>query len=161
MRALCIAAKYSRLRRFRVIFDRSGQSCLPVHVRIAPKADLRLGATGTRRDEVGADLHLTANWTLTAKLDGEFANGSQTYAGTGTLRYTWSCSVQRPLQSESDRVAARQRNDAMRPRPAVSRCSKTSYSITSSAVTSRAVGMVSPSALAALRLTTISNLTGA
>ena len=30
-----------------------------------------------------------ANWTLTAKFDGEFASGSQTYAGTGTLRYAW------------------------------------------------------------------------
>jgi uncharacterized protein with beta-barrel porin domain len=36
-----------------------------------------------------ADLHLAANWTLTAKFDGEFASGAQTYAGTGTLRYTW------------------------------------------------------------------------
>jgi hypothetical protein len=26
---------------------------------------------------------------LRAKFDREFANGSQTYAGTGTLRYTW------------------------------------------------------------------------
>ena len=24
-----------------------------------------------------------------AKFDGEFANHSQTYAGTGTIRYTW------------------------------------------------------------------------
>ena len=24
-----------------------------------------------------------------AKFDGEFAKGSQTYAGTGTLRYVW------------------------------------------------------------------------
>ena len=37
----------------------------------------------------GAELHLTANWSATAKFDGEFASGSQTYAGTGTLRYTW------------------------------------------------------------------------
>src|SRR5262249_28253797 len=36
-----------------VIFDRSGQSCLPVHVRLAPKADLRLGATDRRRVEGG------------------------------------------------------------------------------------------------------------
>jgi uncharacterized protein with beta-barrel porin domain len=35
------------------------------------------------------ELHLTANWSLTGKFDGVFANGSQTYAGTGTLRYTW------------------------------------------------------------------------
>ena len=37
----------------------------------------------------GAQLFLTPHWTLLAKFDGEFANGSQTYAGSGTLRYTW------------------------------------------------------------------------
>ena len=37
----------------------------------------------------GAELHMTTNWSLPAKFDGEFASGSQTYAGTGTLRYTW------------------------------------------------------------------------
>jgi uncharacterized protein with beta-barrel porin domain len=37
----------------------------------------------------GAKLFLAANWMLLAKFDGEFARGSQTYAGTGTLRYTW------------------------------------------------------------------------
>jgi hypothetical protein len=26
---------------------------------------------------------------MIAKFDGEFANGSQTYAGSGTLRYRW------------------------------------------------------------------------
>jgi autotransporter-associated beta strand protein len=36
-----------------------------------------------------AELQMTANWSLLAKFDGEFAAGSQTYAGTGTLRYTW------------------------------------------------------------------------
>ena len=36
-----------------------------------------------------AELHMTANWSLTGKFDGEFASRSQTYAGTGTLRYTW------------------------------------------------------------------------
>jgi hypothetical protein len=39
-----------------VIFDRPGQSCLPVHVGFAPKADLRLGATGRTRAEVGRTL---------------------------------------------------------------------------------------------------------
>ena len=38
---------------------------------------------------VGAQLFLSANWSVTGNFDGEFANGSQTYAGTGTLRYTW------------------------------------------------------------------------
>jgi autotransporter-associated beta strand protein len=37
----------------------------------------------------GAQLFFTANWSLLAKFDGEFASGSQTYGGSGTLRYTW------------------------------------------------------------------------
>jgi autotransporter-associated beta strand protein len=37
----------------------------------------------------GAQLFLTPRWTLLAKFDGEFAGGSQTYAGSGTLRYLW------------------------------------------------------------------------
>jgi uncharacterized protein with beta-barrel porin domain len=37
----------------------------------------------------GAQLWLSAQWSLIAKFDGEFASGSQTYSGTGTLRYTW------------------------------------------------------------------------
>jgi outer membrane autotransporter protein len=38
---------------------------------------------------VGAELFITPRWTFLAKFDGEFAPGSQTYAGTGTLRYAW------------------------------------------------------------------------
>jgi uncharacterized protein with beta-barrel porin domain len=37
----------------------------------------------------GAELFITPRWTLLAKFDGEFASGSQTYAGSGTLRYSW------------------------------------------------------------------------
>jgi autotransporter-associated beta strand protein len=37
----------------------------------------------------GAQLYLTPQWTLIAKFDGEFAPGSQTYGGSGTLRYAW------------------------------------------------------------------------
>lgn len=37
----------------------------------------------------GAQLFFTPSWSFTAKFDGEFAPGSQTYAGSGTLRYTW------------------------------------------------------------------------
>jgi autotransporter-associated beta strand protein len=36
-----------------------------------------------------AELKLTPAWSLTGKFDGEFARGSQTYAGTGTLRWRW------------------------------------------------------------------------
>ena len=38
---------------------------------------------------VGAEIKLRNGWAVMAKFDGEFASRSQTYAGTGTLRYTW------------------------------------------------------------------------
>jgi Autotransporter beta-domain len=38
---------------------------------------------------VGAELHMTTRWSVLANFDGEFAKSSQTYAGTGTLRYMW------------------------------------------------------------------------
>ncbi|MFL9823426.1 autotransporter domain-containing protein [Rhodoplanes sp. SY1] len=37
----------------------------------------------------GAELRVLNGWSLGARFDGEFADRSQTYAGTGTLRYTW------------------------------------------------------------------------
>jgi hypothetical protein len=37
----------------------------------------------------GAELRLVNGLSLAAKFDGEFAEHSQTYAGTGTLRYRW------------------------------------------------------------------------
>jgi autotransporter-associated beta strand protein/probable HAF family extracellular repeat protein len=37
----------------------------------------------------GAELHLTPVLSFLTKFDGEFAKASQTYAGTGTLRYVW------------------------------------------------------------------------
>jgi len=37
----------------------------------------------------GAEIFFTPRWTLLVKFDGEFASGSQTYAGSATLRYTW------------------------------------------------------------------------
>jgi uncharacterized protein with beta-barrel porin domain len=48
----------------------------------APPSDSALASAG-------AELHVTRNWSLAAKFDSEFASGSQTYAGTGTLRYLW------------------------------------------------------------------------
>ena len=38
---------------------------------------------------LGLELNMTSALTLAAKFDGEFAETSQTYAGTGTLRYEW------------------------------------------------------------------------
>ena len=37
----------------------------------------------------GAEFFFTPRWTFLVKFDGEFAPGSQTYAGSGTLRYVW------------------------------------------------------------------------
>ncbi len=37
----------------------------------------------------GAQLWFTPNWSFIAKFDGEFAQSAQTYAGSGTLRYSW------------------------------------------------------------------------
>jgi len=34
-------------------------------------------------------MFFTPNWSFLAKFDGEFASGSQLYAGSGALRYTW------------------------------------------------------------------------
>jgi uncharacterized protein with beta-barrel porin domain len=36
-----------------------------------------------------AELKVRPNWSVIGKFDAEFASGSQTYAGTGTVRYTW------------------------------------------------------------------------
>jgi outer membrane autotransporter protein len=37
----------------------------------------------------GVEWRLAKDWTLTAKLDGEFGQGSQTYSATGRLSYAW------------------------------------------------------------------------
>jgi uncharacterized protein with beta-barrel porin domain len=50
------------------------------------------GATPARDSALvstGAELRLVNGVTLSGKFDGEFARGSQTYAGTGTIRYKW------------------------------------------------------------------------
>ena len=38
---------------------------------------------------IGADWYLNRDWKLLAKFDGEFARGSDIYAGTVALRYSW------------------------------------------------------------------------
>ena len=45
--------------------------------------------TNSALTSASAELHLTTNWTAIAKFDGEFAPTAQTYAGTGTLKYSW------------------------------------------------------------------------
>ena len=38
---------------------------------------------------VGAQWVVSPNWSLTSAFNGDFASGSQTYSGNGTLRYSW------------------------------------------------------------------------
>jgi hypothetical protein len=50
------------------------------------------GATPAKNSALtsaGAELRLANGVTLVGKFDGEFASHSSTYAGTGTVRYTW------------------------------------------------------------------------
>ncbi len=50
------------------------------------------GATPAKNSALtsaGAELRLANGVTLIGKFDGEFASHSSTYAGTGTVRYTW------------------------------------------------------------------------
>ena len=70
----------------------STPNLMPVFQALPGSAFIVYGAAAPKNSALasaGAELHLTANWSLAAKFDGEFASGSQTYAGTGTLRYTW------------------------------------------------------------------------
>jgi hypothetical protein len=45
-----------------------------------------MGADG---EQVGAELRFANGISLLAKFDGDFASRSSTYAGTGTIRYSW------------------------------------------------------------------------
>ena len=50
------------------------------------------GATPAKNSALasaGTELRLANGIALLAKFDGEFASHSSTYAGTGTMRYTW------------------------------------------------------------------------
>jgi hypothetical protein len=47
------------------------------------------GAKNSALTSAGAELRLINGVALLGKFDGEFANRSQTYAGTGTVRYVW------------------------------------------------------------------------
>ena len=63
-----------------IIQEFSRKSSLMVFV--VPAKNSALASAGT-------ELRLANGVTLLAKFDGEFASHSSTYAGTGTVRYTW------------------------------------------------------------------------
>jgi hypothetical protein len=63
--------------------DAGVKACPPLLVDGAAPAPNSLLASGA------AELHFTANWSLLARFDGEFALAARTYAGIGMLRYAW------------------------------------------------------------------------
>jgi outer membrane autotransporter protein len=58
-----------------------------------PGASFLVNGATPAKDSVlttaGAEYRLANGITLLGKFDGEFASHSSTYAGTGTLRYSW------------------------------------------------------------------------
>jgi outer membrane autotransporter protein len=70
----------------------SDPSLLPVFQALPGASFIVDGATPAKNSALtsaGAELRLANGVTLLAKFDGEFAAHSTTYAGTGTVRYTW------------------------------------------------------------------------
>jgi uncharacterized protein with beta-barrel porin domain len=67
-------------------------SLMPVFQALPGASFIVNGATPVPNSAVtsaGAELRFLNGWTIAARFDGEFADRAQTYAGTGTLRYTW------------------------------------------------------------------------
>ncbi len=58
-----------------------------------PGASFVVNGAGTPANSAltsaGAELFLTPHWSVAGRFDAEFASASQTYAGTGTVRYSW------------------------------------------------------------------------
>jgi autotransporter-associated beta strand protein len=71
----------------------SGTPALDAAVVTLPGASFTVFGAGLPRDALlvsaGPELRLPNGWTLRAKFDGSFAGQSQTYAGTGVLRFAW------------------------------------------------------------------------
>ena len=70
----------------------SDPSLVPVFQTLPGASFIVNGATPAKNSALtsaGAELRLANGVALLAKFDGEFASHSSTYAGTGTVRYTW------------------------------------------------------------------------
>jgi outer membrane autotransporter protein len=70
----------------------SDSSLMPVFQALPGASFIVNGAMPAKNSALtsaGAELRLISGLSLLAKFDGEFAAHSQTYAGTGTVRYTW------------------------------------------------------------------------
>jgi outer membrane autotransporter protein len=70
----------------------SDPSLMPVFLSVPGASFAVHGATPPRDSaltSVGAELRFANHFSLLAKFDGAFAAHASTYAGTGTIRYTW------------------------------------------------------------------------
>ena len=70
----------------------SDPSLMPVFEALPGASFIVNGATPAKNSALtsaGAELRLVNGVSLLGKFDGELAAHSQTYAGTGTVRYTW------------------------------------------------------------------------
>jgi outer membrane autotransporter protein len=70
----------------------SDPSLMPLFQSLPGSSFIVNGATPAKDSALasaGAELRLANGITLLAKFDGEFASHSSTYAGTGTIRYSW------------------------------------------------------------------------
>jgi outer membrane autotransporter protein len=70
----------------------SDPSLMPTFEALPGASFIVNGATPAKNSALasaGAELRIANGMALLAKFDGEFASHSSTYAGTGTVRYTW------------------------------------------------------------------------
>jgi autotransporter-associated beta strand protein len=73
--------------------DSIGSPALNATLQSLPGASFTVHGAPIPRDtalaSVGAELRIANGWLVSAKFDGEFAKGSQTFAGSAAIRYTW------------------------------------------------------------------------
>src|SRR5262249_2418395 len=60
---------------------------------LAPVASFVVGGAQPPPDlavvTAGTEIRMASGWALMGKFDGEFGNGTQSYVGTGRVRYAW------------------------------------------------------------------------
>jgi outer membrane autotransporter protein len=75
------------------VHDFNPASRIGAAFQVLPGASFVVDGAANPRDAAllssAAEIRLRSGISLVAKFDGEFANRSQTYAGTGALRYAW------------------------------------------------------------------------
>jgi outer membrane autotransporter protein len=73
--------------------DHSTDPTLNAVFQTLPGSNFAVNATSMPSDlalvSAGAELKLAGNWSVGAKFDGEFSGRSQSYAGTGAIKWTW------------------------------------------------------------------------